>query len=67
MQIRCTFISGAVARANKLRVSDASVRQRLVQVLGNVIMQAVSNKLILVGSQANSLFEKVRAIGCVHR
>lgn len=67
MQIRCTFISGAVARANKLGLSDASVRQKLVQVLGDVIMLAVSNRLILVGSQANSLFEKVRAVGCVHR
>lgn len=47
-----------MARANKLGLSDASVRQKLVQVLGDVIMLAVSYGLILVGSQTKSLFEK---------
>lgn len=47
-------------RANKPELSDASLRQKLVRLLGDVYTQAVSNTLTLTGGQTNRFFANKR-------
>lgn len=46
------------ARASKLRRCDASLRQKLVQLLGDTYTLAVSNAPVLLQSQRNRSFAK---------
>lgn len=44
------------ARANKLGLHDVSLRQKSVQLLGDISVLAVSNTLTLLGSPINRFF-----------